>query len=381
MAISWLVPAALFGLVFIALPIAVHLLVRPQSRRVVFPSLRFLHPSHLSALRRRSVQDGVLLACRVLIFAAAAAALAAPVFVTPGRTASHARRIARAIVVQPGADSAIADNEAAGAFVSAVFSRARVGDAIADAMNWLDDRPPAAREIVVVAPFHLGQFTEADVAAIPAAMGIRLVAVESAPAPRQVEWPVLQLRGASLQRVIRIVDLRDDATAVVEGRASPVEGRPLAIVASPDDQPLADAALTAALTAGIPWPDGAPARMTLAWRGATPSSVAQAAREGKVVEMDVPSPISASASAVRRAVARAVEDRTPIQEPTRVSGEQLAQWQRSPGAWPSGAMPGDEGDRRWFWTAALVLLAVEAVMRRRRRPAGAVELDREARVA
>ena len=78
MSIAWLIPAAFAGLALVALPIAIHLLVRQQSRRVAFPSLRFLRQSPLSALRRRSVQDAGLLACRILIIVAAAAALAAP---------------------------------------------------------------------------------------------------------------------------------------------------------------------------------------------------------------------------------------------------------------------------------------------------------------
>ncbi len=42
MSVIWLAPAVLLGLGLIALPVAIHLLVRQQSRRIDYPSLRFL---------------------------------------------------------------------------------------------------------------------------------------------------------------------------------------------------------------------------------------------------------------------------------------------------------------------------------------------------
>ena len=76
--VIWTTPAALIGLALIALPIAVHLLVRQHVRTLPFPSLRFLRETQLAAFRRRSIQDAALLACRVAIVGLAAAALAGP---------------------------------------------------------------------------------------------------------------------------------------------------------------------------------------------------------------------------------------------------------------------------------------------------------------
>ncbi len=395
MSIEWLVPAAFAGLALVALPIAIHLLVRQQSRQVAFPSLRFLQQSPLSALRRRSIQDAALLACRVLVIAAAVAALAAPVIVTPSRQAAYAKRVARAIVLQTDADYATAVHQADGAFASSVFSRDRIGDGVTDALSWLDDQPPAAREVVIVATFRLGQLSDADLVAIPAATGVRLIPVESAPRARDIEWPVLRRQGdsfhpsaaaapgARLQRTSRRLHLDDDGTTIADGGASPVGGEPVAIVAAPADQALADAALNAALSAGIHWPAGAPSRLVVAWRGADETSIAQAARGGQVVRMDVPSPEPTAASAVARALADALKDPARTMEPVRLTADQLARWQRSPGPPPSAAEPVDEGDRRWFWGAALVLLAAEYALRHRTRRAGGelVESSREARVA
>ena len=67
MSIAWIAPAALFGVGLIALPIAIHLLVRQHARTLVFPSLRFLRETQLAALRRRTIQDAALLLCRITI--------------------------------------------------------------------------------------------------------------------------------------------------------------------------------------------------------------------------------------------------------------------------------------------------------------------------
>ena len=76
MSLAWLSPAVLWGLALVGAPIAIHLLARHQARTVPFPSLRFLGPTHLAALRRRRIEDVALLMCRLAIIALAVAALA-----------------------------------------------------------------------------------------------------------------------------------------------------------------------------------------------------------------------------------------------------------------------------------------------------------------
>ena len=61
--------------------------------------------------------------------------------------------------------------------------------------------------------------------------------------------------------------------------------------------------------------------------------------------------------------------------------EQLSSWSRQPGSPLADAPLRDEGDRRWLWGAALVLLAVEAWMRRSRSKLALVADESEARVA
>lgn len=383
MSIAWLVPSAFAGLALIAVPIAIHLLIKHHSRQVAFPSLRFLQRSDLSALRRRSVQDLLLLVCRILIIAAAIAALAAPVIVTPGRQAAYANRVARAIVLEPGADRAIASRQSQDAFVSEVFLEDRLRDAVIEAVAWLDDQPPAARELVVVAAFTLGQLSDADLVAVPPATGVRLVPLDSAPASRDVEWPVLRRQGDALVREPRLVRLGDEATSVAEASPLPVPDEPIVMVAAPGDQRLANAALRAALTAGIHWPASAPARLVVAWKGAGDAAIARAAVGTQVVRMDVPSPTSSAASAVARAIAGVLDDPARTMEPVKLTRDQLARWERAPGAPPAAARPVDEGDRQWFWLAALALLGVEQILRAQSRRASREQSDTspEARVA
>ncbi len=175
--ITWLVPAAFGGLALVAVPIAIHLLVRQHSRQVPFPSLRFLEASRLAALKRRSIQDAPLLLCRVLMIAAAVAALAAPVIDTAARRAEHAKRVARAVVIGEGLDRADRSRVKRPAhFAYATFSRARLADGLADAVRWLETQPPASREIVIAATFRRGQLHQSDIDRVPADIGIRLKA-------------------------------------------------------------------------------------------------------------------------------------------------------------------------------------------------------------
>ena len=49
MTVQWLQPAAWWGLAAVAVPILIHLLVRRESRRLLFPSLRFLRTTAVAS--------------------------------------------------------------------------------------------------------------------------------------------------------------------------------------------------------------------------------------------------------------------------------------------------------------------------------------------
>ncbi len=381
MSILWLAPAALFGLALAALPIAIHLLVRQQSRRVDYPSLRFLRQSQLAAFRRRIIQDALLLTCRVAIITAAVAALAGPVFQTAARSASHAQRVARAVILEPGAPVSDAGEAAGDAFVLKTFVRRDLADAVADGQRWLSEQPPAAREMVFVGTFRRGEITPHLLRGVASATGIRFVSTPSAPASRELLVPILTIHDGGFAIENRQLGLDDDATRVTDGAVSRASDDMVRIVAAPADQPLADAALRAAVGAGIRWSSSS-TRVLVVWAGADESAVQRVQGGALVIRMERPAPVAEAASAVADAVSRVASASLEAFEPVHVSDEDLRSWSRPPGAPPADARPVDEGDRRWFWLLALALLALEHWLRRASvRQREAVEPPVEARVA
>lgn len=379
MALGWIAPAALLGIALIALPIAVHLLVRQHARTLAFPSLRFLRETQLAALRRRTIQDALLLLCRVAIVTTAATALAGPVLQTAARTAGYAGRTSRAIVPLDGADDERVRRIADGAFASASFRRAELADALADALRWLDRQPPSSREIVIAGALRRGSVSDADLSAIPAAIGVRFEAV-GGNAATEVTWPVLARRNGSLVRIDRAVHFEAGATRVTEGTVTDIPDDLITIVARSQDLTLAQAALRAALEGGVPWPD-VTRRSVIVWAGADEAAILRDHPPPQVIRMTVPAPPSAAADAVRSALNRVSPDPARF-EPVMLTAEQLSAWSRRPGPPAANAPLSDEGDRRWVWGVVLLLLAIETWLRRSKGDAPvAVADDVEARVA
>jgi hypothetical protein len=190
--IHWLNPAALAGLVLLALPIVIHLLRTHHAERIPFPSLRFVMTARTAAVRLRLPADWLLLLVRLGIVAAAAAAAAAPVIVTASRLRAWNDRIVRAVIVDTSPAMFVADasgqkpidaaREAAAAEAGSAMQVERiesrgVGDGLISAAAWLERTPPARREIVVISAFIDGDLGEPDVKAVPAGAGLRLVRV------------------------------------------------------------------------------------------------------------------------------------------------------------------------------------------------------------
>lgn len=380
MSVLWLTPAAWLGVALVTVPIAIHLLVRQHSRRVDYPSLRFLRPARLAAFRRRTIQDALLLLCRAGIVFAAVGALAGPVLQTAARSAAFADRVARAIVAAPGTSAAEADAVAGDAFKSRTFVRETVADAVHDAVRWLGEQPPAAREVVFVGDFRRGTVVAGQLWTIPASAGIRFVTIERAAAPRDITWPVLLAHDGRLVVEQRQVHFADEGTRVSGGAMTTATGDLLRIVAAPADQALADAALRAALDAGLHWPEPS-RRLLVVWEGADDTVVRQMAGGAVPVRMTRPAPDLVAASAVVSAIERATAVSAGAAEPVRIDPDQLRAWSRPPGAVPADAPLVDEGDRRWFWGLALGLLMLEHGLRRARTPDAAGDAVDEVRVA
>lgn len=178
-------PLAWIGLAALIVPIAIHLLVRAPAQPIVLASLRFVSASPMRALRRRLLNDGGLLALRLLILAFAVAALADPLATPACRRNAWNARLARAVVADPRAPAdavARAQTEPA-AFASAVITPTGDGG-VARALTWLASQPPARREVVLVGPLTLGSVDERALRAAPPAVGLRFVRTPApAPAP------------------------------------------------------------------------------------------------------------------------------------------------------------------------------------------------------
>jgi hypothetical protein len=243
----WLNPLALFAVASVALPILIHLLIQRRAERFPFPTLRFLQPTRLAAIRRHLIEELPLLAVRMAVLAAAAAALAGPLLVTAARRQAWDRRIVTAVVTDD-VTRPVEGRDREGAPAPALrrtFSGAGIPDGIRRAILWLDTAPPARREIVIASPFAIGSITPADVAAIPAGIGVRFERTGTLPRTRTVPGGrVLTPDGARA----REVTLDGDRTSARDALTADPLAWPIDVVATKADQPAIDAAIAAVLS-------------------------------------------------------------------------------------------------------------------------------------
>jgi hypothetical protein len=187
----WQNPWGLAGLLTLALPVLIHLLSRTKATIQKFPTLRFLGVSRLLPTRSPRITDIPLLLIRMGIFAAAALALAAPLFLSAARTQEFNAAIARAIVVDTSRSvsrassnsidslSAQASRFALGAATSSVLRTNNVDQGVADAITWLSTQHRRS-EIIVLSDFQTSSVDSAALAAVPKQYGVKLVRTASA---------------------------------------------------------------------------------------------------------------------------------------------------------------------------------------------------------
>lgn len=398
MRVFWLQPWAWLGLGALTIPLLVHLLVRQRSRRVLFPSLRFLRTSRLSALRHWKIADWLLLLVRMMILAMAVAALAAPVFVSDEREQSWAGRVARAVVVvtpSPGVGdereiARWANEEGQTAFVARELRGplTSAADNIRDAAIWLERQPPAAREVVIIGDFRTGTFVEADLELLPSYVGIRFLPVASADPAREIRLRAIGAReGATAVTELRTM-LHDATTEVAYGPNGDARFAAIEVRAAPANQQRVEAALRAVMKEGVVLPRH-DRRATIEFVGA-PSVASRAivrpprhawmrtalARLDPVsggehdgillVEAGIPGDHPDALHLIARVVKRVLADDRRDLEPRRIPAPTLAAWSRPMGGVPPNLKPGNEGDGRLMWLAALALLGLESWMRRSR---------------
>ena len=425
----WTSPAALFGLAAVAAPILIHLLVQRRAERLRFPTLRFLAPTRLARARRRLLDDAPLLAVRASMLALAAVALAGPILATASRRDAWSRRIVRAVVVD-GAAGAPAPSSDAAVHEVREFRGPSLADGIRRAVAWLDHAPPAKRELLVVSPLPIGAITAADVARVPAGIGVTFERSGRLPAQRTVALDSVRTAAGTIART---VTLDGDRTSVRES-ASGNMALPIEIAAPPAARPVVDAALEAVLSRRIPmaaagrrvrmvigeapptaaepirepWMADAVARLTrdadlrdAASRAGAPASgsistrapwilvagdatgrplVAAAAASGALVVVSgAPAP-SIVTPILLRAAANAVAPGASVGEAevVPIPDAQLRAWTR-PAAQPSPrTAPGESDDRRWLWLIVLGLFGIEEWMRRRPRAGSSATTATEA---
>jgi hypothetical protein len=394
--VLWLQPIAWFGLTLLAVPILIHLLARHRSRRVPFPSLKFIPASQLAAAHRRLIADWPLLVVRLTIAAAATAALAAPVIVSDARRASWDGRVARAVVLSDGDDAveAAASEETRNVFAGATFSGLPVADAIGEATEWLRRQRPAARELVIAGVLRENALTTRDLEVVPPHIGIRfLPAGDNAQEVSFATEAVADSGDGLAGFQLRTTAAESRTEVAYREKAAPAPLPRIRVIASTDQQARADAMLRAVLRQGVSLTATSDRAIAVVFEGG--DAAAQGARDlsppsqpwmrdalarvpearggehdGELIaRVAIPATDPRAVSIVSRLVRASYADSFEDFEPRRMSPATLTAWSRPPGGSPPDVRPADEGDRRWFWGAALLLLGVEQWLRRRARRA------------
>ena len=415
---TFLYPPAFIALVLILAPVLIHLLVHRRAERLVFPTLRFIAPSRLASMRRRMLDDVPLLAVRIAILVAAIAALAAPLLVTAARQREWNARV-----------------------VTETVQAEDLRDGLRRAVAVLQKAPPARREIVASSAFPIGSLTAADIAAVPASIGLRFERIGGLPETRTVT-DARVLAGADMQ-VARDLILTGARTGVHEIQIAGSASFPVAVDAPADAKPAIDAAIAAVLSQRVwappanrraklmvidrgpaaalqitavttPWIADAIARISRdaelqtaasgattglkdpRYRSAPWQSVASAAdgtpliaAAGSASELLVvsgASPFDLVTPLLLRSMVNGLAVPTDVRpaEVVAISDAQLRAWSRSAPPLDRHSLENVQDDRRWIWAAVLGLLALEAWMRRARasQESAVVKQDKDvARVA
>ena len=386
------------------------------------------------------LEDAPLLAVRAGIVAAAVTALAGPLIVTPARRQAWDRRIVRAFVTDASAGEARPPVDRS-AYLTREFGGPPLPDAVRRAVAWLETSPPARRELVVSSRFPIGSITAADIAAVPAEVGIQLVRAGTLPPARAVDGGQVLAGDRMVSRQVTLDGVR---TSVGESVVASRSVWPIDIVSPPSMQPTVDAALAAVLDqrvwmprqdrrarvviapdAGAAPPDAesirtpwiaeavadligdsdlqsAAARAAGGFAGGPFSSApwltvalsaegrplaAAAESNGRLVVVSAAPPSELATPLLLRSLANLVGAAPDLRaaEVLPIADPQLRAWSRPstpPGAPHANALRRDDADndRRWLWAAALVLLAIETWMRRAR-TAAEKQHEEAARVA
>lgn len=354
-------PLALLGLLAVGVPIIIHLLGRHQSRVQRFPTLRFISPSRLVPTRRRRLSDIPLLLVRCAIVAVAALALSQPYFNCAGRTpaGSSSSTVSRAIIVDTSAsmrraagagrtavDSAnVLAASLAGESEASVIRSEDLRDAIAGASAWLATRS-GTRQVTVISDFQPSAIDSADFAALPANVGVEVIAIPAV-------GPVPRAEGAP-SRVALIYGRGQQPSGL--GRADQKSMGALLTAIQRDpvvQEAAASAAPTGALAGGL---------RIIARNAEGKPVIGGGARDSGLVIVVLDDSLSLVSAALARSLARSNTAGIEL-DSTRVSDATLASWRRE--AIPTPDASTQPTDARWLWIVALLLIGLETWMRSR----------------
>lgn len=293
-----LLPAALGALLAVAVPLAIHIARRTETKTIDFAALRWLNPDP-KPVQRLQLDERLLLALRIALIVAIALALARPVL----RPTGDGRPI---IAIAPGIDATqVADQDARRIWLAPDFpSVGRAAPAatadLASLIRQLDAETPVGTPLTVVVPASF----DAD--------GARLVL------SRKVDWKVARATKPSAtpartppNLVVRYGPEGAEALRYVRAAASVYAAdRAPALDAAPVEQPLPGGARTLIWLSGAPLSDAALAlierggvvlllsdapspvegRKTVVWRDADAAPLALEGRhgQGRVVQLTRP---------------------------------------------------------------------------------------------
>ena len=296
-------------------------------------------------------------------------------------------------------------------------------DAIVGAVAWLR-RQPGRGEVVIVSDFQVGTLDSTDIASIPADVGVRLLRAATASTPSLVVRSESGLRSINA-RVVRSGE-RTDVQWTADGPDTASAPAGLTLYSADTDSAALHAAVNAAASVGALTPvatdrsiavvyPGYPGRNAMlrdttafdsrmadlvarlstdndlanAAAGTAPLSAPDSTRWVVVARTGSHQPAiragvatiggakrlviapyvsagSLTSATLLAAIKRALSTAPPVMElePASLADATLAQWQRPPSARSGPAPDADLSDGRWFWILALLLLGVEAVVRR-----------------
>jgi len=419
--VRWQNPWAWSGLLFVALPMLVHLFSRRPARVESFPSLRFLEVSRLLPTRRTQLTDRLLLLVRIGIVALAVAALAQPLWRADNAVTSAL--VTRAIVIDT---MSFRGDSVVGATVERTvdsldsdraptlhITSAAPREVLEGAVGWLQTQHGRA-ELIVVSDFRRGALDSLDLLSVPSDITVRLLRVPVAATPggdvpahrfgvAAVRWAhaLTPSRADVLVRAVRAlggVALIDTGSIEASAHrvivASPgadslqkwlADARPLSapwmgdvVYALRRDTTLASVAAAIEIASADDKSDvvvvrdanGSPVVTAAAINGTGGNTqlllVSRVPAEALVTAALLLSASRTSASNTSVAGTSAgVSDATP-------SDVQLRRWEQLPAAVPRTSVAtsrgnGDSGpsDARVLWLAVLLLLGIETLMRRR----------------